>query len=205
MQRPPVDQQVLTERHRSNGSRNGSHRIQRHANPRHKHKPSTNPTAQKLGRKQRSRQQNHIIQQHVRNHRFEHHDKSVGKQHVQQHKLHNQCHDGLRSDQRNKHARSRSAPIQHTNTVAKDLHYAFHSFLLFDLHHSPLNCLSKTSISQRNLTADLKKFGLKLISPCHCTGFKATATLWRTYPETFVLNFSGRMIEAVKETKPRVT
>lgn len=57
---------------------------------------------------------------------------------------------------------------------------------------------------QKTVT-DLKKFGLKLISPCHCTGFKATATLWRAYPETFVLNFSGRIIEAGKETKPRVT
>jgi 7,8-dihydropterin-6-yl-methyl-4-(beta-D-ribofuranosyl)aminobenzene 5'-phosphate synthase len=57
---------------------------------------------------------------------------------------------------------------------------------------------------QKTVT-DLKKFGLKLISPCHCTGFKATATLWRAYPETFVLNFSGRIIEAGKETKPRIT
>jgi 7,8-dihydropterin-6-yl-methyl-4-(beta-D-ribofuranosyl)aminobenzene 5'-phosphate synthase len=57
---------------------------------------------------------------------------------------------------------------------------------------------------QKTVT-DLKKFGLKLISPCHCTGFKATATLWKAYPETFVLNFSGRIIEAGKETKPRVT
>jgi len=51
----------------------------------------------------------------------------------------------------------------------------------------------------------LKKFGLKLVSPCHCTGFKATATLWKAYPETFVLNFSGRIIEASKETEPRIT
>jgi len=51
----------------------------------------------------------------------------------------------------------------------------------------------------------LKKFGLKLISPCHCTGLKATAILWRAYPETFVLNFSGRIIEAGKETKPQAT
>jgi len=57
---------------------------------------------------------------------------------------------------------------------------------------------------QKTVT-DLRKFGLKLISPCHCTGFKATATLWRAYPETFVLNFSGRIIEAGKETKPRIT
>jgi 7,8-dihydropterin-6-yl-methyl-4-(beta-D-ribofuranosyl)aminobenzene 5'-phosphate synthase len=57
---------------------------------------------------------------------------------------------------------------------------------------------------QKTVT-DLKEFGLKLISPCHCTGFKATAILWRAYPETFVLNFSGRIIEAGKQTKPRIT
>jgi 7,8-dihydropterin-6-yl-methyl-4-(beta-D-ribofuranosyl)aminobenzene 5'-phosphate synthase len=51
---------------------------------------------------------------------------------------------------------------------------------------------------------ELKQFGLKLISPCHCTGFKAEAKLWNAFPGAFVLNFSGRMIEAGKELKPRV-
>jgi 7,8-dihydropterin-6-yl-methyl-4-(beta-D-ribofuranosyl)aminobenzene 5'-phosphate synthase len=46
--------------------------------------------------------------------------------------------------------------------------------------------------------------GLKLISPCHCTGFKAEARLWNAFPEQFVLNYSGRVIEARKEPKPRV-
>jgi 7,8-dihydropterin-6-yl-methyl-4-(beta-D-ribofuranosyl)aminobenzene 5'-phosphate synthase len=46
--------------------------------------------------------------------------------------------------------------------------------------------------------------GLKLISPCHCTGFKAEARLWNAFPEQFVLNYSGRVIEAGKEPKPRV-
>jgi 7,8-dihydropterin-6-yl-methyl-4-(beta-D-ribofuranosyl)aminobenzene 5'-phosphate synthase len=46
--------------------------------------------------------------------------------------------------------------------------------------------------------------GMKLISPCHCTGFKAEATLWKTFPEQFILNYSGRVINAGKQPKPRV-
>jgi 7,8-dihydropterin-6-yl-methyl-4-(beta-D-ribofuranosyl)aminobenzene 5'-phosphate synthase len=46
--------------------------------------------------------------------------------------------------------------------------------------------------------------GLKLISPCHCTGFKSEARLWKAFPGQFVLNYSGRVIEAGKEPKPRV-
>ncbi len=47
--------------------------------------------------------------------------------------------------------------------------------------------------------------GLKLISPCHCTGFKSEAELWKAFPEQFVLNYSGRVIEVGKEPKPLVT
>jgi 7,8-dihydropterin-6-yl-methyl-4-(beta-D-ribofuranosyl)aminobenzene 5'-phosphate synthase len=57
----------------------------------------------------------------------------------------------------------------------------------------------------RKTIAELKKFELKLFSPCHCTGFKATASLWNAFPEAFVLNFSGRVIEAGKEPRPRIT
>lgn len=53
--------------------------------------------------------------------------------------------------------------------------------------------------------AELKQFDLKLISPCHCTGFKATADLWNAFPNSFVLNYSGRTIEAGKEPTPRVS
>ena len=49
--------------------------------------------------------------------------------------------------------------------------------------------------------AELKRFGLGMISPCHCTGFKATTLLWRAFPEEFVLNFSLRVIEAGKRPK----
>jgi 7,8-dihydropterin-6-yl-methyl-4-(beta-D-ribofuranosyl)aminobenzene 5'-phosphate synthase len=50
----------------------------------------------------------------------------------------------------------------------------------------------------------LKQFGLSLISPCHCTGFKAAARLWRAFPKAFVLNFSGRVIQAGKEPERRL-
>jgi len=50
----------------------------------------------------------------------------------------------------------------------------------------------------------LKQFGLALISPCHCTGFKATARLWQAFPKEFILNFSGRIIEVGKEPETRV-
>ncbi|MFX0200383.1 MAG: hypothetical protein ACFFCW_30055 [Candidatus Hodarchaeota archaeon] len=55
--------------------------------------------------------------------------------------------------------------------------------------------------SQRYLQQTVKTFrtfGLRLISPCHCTGFKAATHLWRAYPEAFILNFSGRVVEAKK-------
>ena len=42
---------------------------------------------------------------------------------------------------------------------------------------------------------EFKKFGLKLMSPCHCTGFKPTAMIWQRFPDEFVLNYSGKEIE----------
>lgn len=51
---------------------------------------------------------------------------------------------------------------------------------------------------------ELKKFGLRLISPCHCTGFKAQVKLWQAFPEVFAMNFSGRVIEAGKEPEERI-
>ena len=50
----------------------------------------------------------------------------------------------------------------------------------------------------------LEKFELNLVSPCHCTGFKAAARLWQAFPDAFLLNFSGRVIEAEKEPNNRV-
>jgi 7,8-dihydropterin-6-yl-methyl-4-(beta-D-ribofuranosyl)aminobenzene 5'-phosphate synthase len=51
---------------------------------------------------------------------------------------------------------------------------------------------------------ELRQFKLGLISPCHCTGFKAMAKLWQAFPQAFVWNFSGRTIEVGKEIKDRV-
>jgi 7,8-dihydropterin-6-yl-methyl-4-(beta-D-ribofuranosyl)aminobenzene 5'-phosphate synthase len=51
---------------------------------------------------------------------------------------------------------------------------------------------------------ELKQFGLNLISPCHCTGFKAMVRLWQAFPEAFIMNYSGRVIEAGKEPEERV-
>lgn len=48
----------------------------------------------------------------------------------------------------------------------------------------------------------LRGFGLGLLSPCHCTGFRATAELWRTFPEAFVLNFCGRVISISESALP---
>ena len=43
---------------------------------------------------------------------------------------------------------------------------------------------------------DFGKFNLNLISPCHCTGFKATAMMWQAFPNEFVLNYNLRTIKA---------
>jgi 7,8-dihydropterin-6-yl-methyl-4-(beta-D-ribofuranosyl)aminobenzene 5'-phosphate synthase len=51
---------------------------------------------------------------------------------------------------------------------------------------------------------ELAKFKPKLISPCHCTGFKATARFWQAFPEEFVLNNSLRIIEAGKMPRHRI-
>jgi len=50
----------------------------------------------------------------------------------------------------------------------------------------------------------LGRFCLKMISPCHCTGFKATARLMQSFSEKFVLNFCGRIIEAGETPDPTV-
>jgi len=43
-----------------------------------------------------------------------------------------------------------------------------------------------------------------MISPCHCTGFKAMAKLWQAFPKAFVWNYSGRIIEVGKEPETRI-
>jgi 7,8-dihydropterin-6-yl-methyl-4-(beta-D-ribofuranosyl)aminobenzene 5'-phosphate synthase len=56
---------------------------------------------------------------------------------------------------------------------------------------------------QQTISA-LRQCRLDLISPCHCTGFKAMAKLWQAFPEAFVWNFSGRVIDVGKVPEPRV-
>lgn len=50
----------------------------------------------------------------------------------------------------------------------------------------------------------LEEFNLKLLSPCHCTGFKAMAELWKSFPEIFALNYCGREIVLGEKIDPRV-
>jgi 7,8-dihydropterin-6-yl-methyl-4-(beta-D-ribofuranosyl)aminobenzene 5'-phosphate synthase len=50
----------------------------------------------------------------------------------------------------------------------------------------------------------IRGFEPSLLSPCHCTGFKAMAMLWKAFPESFLLNFSGRVIEPGKIPEHRI-
>ena len=51
---------------------------------------------------------------------------------------------------------------------------------------------------------ELRRVELKLMSPCHCTGFKAMTKLWQAFPRQFVLNFSGRAIDVGKPPQSRL-
>lgn len=65
------------------------------------------------------------------------------------------------------------------------------------LHGRSENYLVKT-------VQEFQAFKFRLLSPCHCTGFKATAELWNTFPEAFVLNYCGRVIDFGKKITPRI-
>ena len=51
---------------------------------------------------------------------------------------------------------------------------------------------------------EMKKFGLNILSPCHCTGFKAASILWSAFPKEFVVNCCLREIEAGKAIEQRL-
>jgi 7,8-dihydropterin-6-yl-methyl-4-(beta-D-ribofuranosyl)aminobenzene 5'-phosphate synthase len=51
---------------------------------------------------------------------------------------------------------------------------------------------------------ELRRLGLRFLSPCHCTGFKAMAMLYNAFPDTFVVNYCGRVFEAGKEPRRRL-
>ncbi len=44
----------------------------------------------------------------------------------------------------------------------------------------------------------LRRHDLILLSPCHCTGFRAMAELAKAFPESFTLNYSGNRLEPAK-------
>jgi 7,8-dihydropterin-6-yl-methyl-4-(beta-D-ribofuranosyl)aminobenzene 5'-phosphate synthase len=64
--------------------------------------------------------------------------------------------------------------------------------------------VGRTQDYLNNTIQELEKFNLSLISPCHCTGFKGTATLWQAFPEEFVLNYCLRVIESSKKVEERI-
>jgi len=52
--------------------------------------------------------------------------------------------------------------------------------------------------------AHLKRLDLQLISPAHCTGHKSIAALNQAFPDSFVLNYTGRVIDTGKKLKAPV-
>jgi 7,8-dihydropterin-6-yl-methyl-4-(beta-D-ribofuranosyl)aminobenzene 5'-phosphate synthase len=56
----------------------------------------------------------------------------------------------------------------------------------------------------RRTMDEVRRFSPRLLSPCHCTGFRATARFAGEFPESFALNFCGRVIEAGREPEPRL-
>jgi 7,8-dihydropterin-6-yl-methyl-4-(beta-D-ribofuranosyl)aminobenzene 5'-phosphate synthase len=49
-----------------------------------------------------------------------------------------------------------------------------------------------------NTSSQLSGFNLKLLSPCHCTGFNAMAKLMDDFRNIFVLNYCGRVISSLE-------
>lgn len=44
----------------------------------------------------------------------------------------------------------------------------------------------------------LRGHDIRILSPCHCTGFRAMAELYNAFPESFTLNYSGNVLEPAK-------
>jgi len=51
---------------------------------------------------------------------------------------------------------------------------------------------------------EMKKFGLELVAPCHCTGFNAMSILHREFKDKFVVNYCGRIIKSGEKPSPMV-
>lgn len=56
----------------------------------------------------------------------------------------------------------------------------------------------------KRTTGELRKFNLKLFSPCHCTGFNAMSILSREFPEQFAVNYCGRVFKSGEKPSPMV-
>ncbi len=44
----------------------------------------------------------------------------------------------------------------------------------------------------------LRRHDIRILSPCHCTGFRAMAELYSAFPQSFTLNYSGNVLEPAK-------
>lgn len=53
----------------------------------------------------------------------------------------------------------------------------------------------------RETLKKLKEFDLQLVSPAHCTGYKSIAAINQAFPDAFVLNYAGRVIDTSKKMK----
>lgn len=51
---------------------------------------------------------------------------------------------------------------------------------------------------------EMRRFGLSLFSPCHCTGFNAMGIFQREFREEFVINYCGRVFKSWEPPSPRV-
>jgi 7,8-dihydropterin-6-yl-methyl-4-(beta-D-ribofuranosyl)aminobenzene 5'-phosphate synthase len=50
----------------------------------------------------------------------------------------------------------------------------------------------------------LKEYDMQLISPAHCTGYKSIAVINQAFPDEFVLNYAGRVIDTATKLKAPV-
>ncbi len=67
-----------------------------------------------------------------------------------------------------------------------------------------MHLVSKTKEDIKPVVHALKRYTPKLISPCHCTGFRATNMIHEAFERQFILNFSGRTISSWKATRPSI-
>jgi 7,8-dihydropterin-6-yl-methyl-4-(beta-D-ribofuranosyl)aminobenzene 5'-phosphate synthase len=67
-----------------------------------------------------------------------------------------------------------------------------------------MHLVSKTKEEIEPIVNALKQYTPKLISPCHCTGFRATSMIHEAFERQFILNFSGRTISSWKTTLPSI-